>query len=69
MLLVAVPFPNCPTLLFPQQRTVPSASTAQAWVFPTATLVALVMPLTRVGRRRWIYVLSPIWPLSFCPQQ
>src|SRR5207253_1458617 len=48
-LLVVVPSPICPSLLYPQHRAVPSWRTAQLWMTPAATPTAVLIALTRTG--------------------
>src|SRR6185436_443963 len=60
---VPVPSPSCPEKLSPQQRIVPSASTAQVWKSPLLTATALVMPVTATGVVAVVRVPFPSCPL------
>src|SRR5437867_62287 len=68
---VSVPSPSCPKALEPQQRTVPSARSAQVWSAPAAIAVTLSSPGTVTGERSLARVAAeptPICPLKFLPQ-
>src|SRR5687768_8814983 len=70
-----VPLPSCPTSLAPQQRAVPSASTAQVELCATVSLTMLVkgspFNSTVCGVRAGSAPggSCPSWPLSLLPQQ
>src|SRR5437764_7903932 len=64
----SVPLPSCPSLLKPQQRRLPSASSAHVCdVAPPATTFA--RPATGAGVERVVVVPSPSWPSRLPPQQ
>jgi cytochrome b561 len=55
--------------LLPQHAIVPSASAAHVWLLPALIAVAVLIPVTGTGDRRWEVVPSPSCPWSFAPQQ
>src|SRR5262249_42869463 len=67
--LVVEPSPSCPKLLFPQQRTVPSAMTAQEWLSLVATPTALFTPCAATALALLAVVPLPSWPRLLSPQQ
>src|SRR5689334_17348235 len=52
----------------PQQRAVPSASTAQEWSSPPVTATAPVTPVTWTGTLLPAFVPMPSWPSVLSPQ-
>ena len=67
--LVVVPSPNSPGQLEPQQRTVPSVSSAHVCCDPAVIWVAFAMPVTWTGVTRLVVVPSPNSPGQLEPQQ
>src|SRR2546423_3915461 len=61
-----VPLPNCPVLLSPQQRTVPSLSNPQAWVLPVTRAWKVKLPITGLGVPR--EVPEPLRPSPKAPK-
>ena len=53
------PFPNCPSVLSPQQCTVPFSRRAQLWRSPTDTEMAVVMSSTGTSSEAPISPASP----------
>src|SRR5262249_29885640 len=54
---------------WPQQRTVPSPSSAQVWVEPVTICATFVRPVTVTGEVRSVNVPSPSSPHKLAPQQ
>src|SRR5207249_1134607 len=67
VLLMVVPSPNWPAVLFPQALTVPSASNTRLWVLPAAMATTPLSPLTVSGVALFMVVPSPNWPELFIP--
>src|SRR5437763_7225356 len=61
--------PSWPKLFWPQQRAVPSATTAQVWKSPPAIPPVLVRPITVSGSDCELVVPSPSSPAPLPPQQ
>jgi hypothetical protein len=66
--LLVVPSPSCPKALAPQDRTVPSPSTARPWSRPQPTAVTPRRFRTGTGLVRRVRVPSPSWPRLLRPQ-
>ena len=66
--LVVVPSPSCPKSLPPQQRAVPSASSAHVCIHPAVMATAPVRPDTTTGVVELVAVPSPSCPESLPPQ-
>ncbi len=64
---LADPVPSCPTLLRPQQESVPSLSTAQVWLSPVAMRVHVRSRLTYAGSVCPTVLPSPSWPKPLLP--
>ena len=70
--LVVSPRPSCPTVLRPQHFTVPLSSSAQAWLAPAATAVAVrpgprstgrsLAPISAGSSPRSMVLPCPSWP-------
>lgn len=60
--------PSRPKLPAPQHCTSPLASTAQLWLEPALTWVALVVPVTATGVPLPVVLPLPSWPLAPAPQ-
>jgi hypothetical protein len=65
---VSVPSPHCPNILFPQQRTVASWSSAHVCAAMPSAMAATPPLMTVTGVSLLMVVLSPTWPLLLEPQ-
>ena len=57
---MVVPSPRLPRLFAPQHQIEPSLFSPQAWCWAAYILAAVKPPLTCVGTKRSVVVLSPI---------
>src|ERR1044072_1035665 len=63
-----VPSPSRPQKLLPQQSTVPSSISAQAYLSPARIVATSLSPSGETGVALLVVVPSPSWPVRFLPQ-